>query len=78
MFMCCFPGDGASSCTATSALSDLPILGETRAQRGGNICLKLHSFYGEGNGNPLQCSGLENPREPGGLPSMGSHRVGHD
>ena len=33
-----------------------------------------------GNGNPLQCSCLENPRdgEPGGLPSMGSHRVGHD
>ena len=30
--------------------------------------------------NPLQCSCLENPRdgEPGGLPSMGSHRVGHD
>ena len=35
---------------------------------------------GEGNSNPLQCSCLENPREgePGGLPSMGSHRVGHD
>ena len=34
----------------------------------------------EGNGHPLQCSCLENPRdrEPGGLPSMGSHRVGHD
>ena len=28
---------------------------------------------GEGNGNPLQCSFLENPRdgEPGGLPSRG-------
>jgi len=38
------------------------------------------SSLGEGNGNPLQCSCLENPRngEPGGLPSMGSHRVGHD
>ena len=42
-------------------------------------------FIGEGNGNPLQCSCLENPRDgggglaaPGGLPSMGSHRVGHD
>ena len=35
---------------------------------------------GEGTGNPLQCSCLENPRDgkPGGLPSMGSHRVGHD
>ena len=38
------------------------------------------SCIGEGNGNPLQCSCLENPREgePGGLPSMGSHRVRHD
>ena len=38
------------------------------------------SRIGEGNGKPLQCSCLENPREgePGGLPSMGSHRVGHN
>ena len=38
------------------------------------------SCTGEGNGNPLQCSCLENPRDgkPGGLPSMGSHRVGHN
>ena len=38
------------------------------------------SCTGEGNGNPLQCSCLENPRdgEPGGLPSMGSHRVRQD
>ena len=38
------------------------------------------SCFGEGNGNTLQCSCLENPRdrEPGGLLSMGSHRVGHD
>ena len=38
------------------------------------------SCVGEGNGNPLQCSCLENPRdgEPGGLPSLGSHRVRHD
>ena len=38
------------------------------------------SCIGEGNGNPLQFSCLENPRdgEPGGLPSMGLHRVGHD
>ena len=36
------------------------------------------SCIGEGNGNPLQCSCLENPRdgEPGGLSSMGLHRVG--
>ena len=38
------------------------------------------SCIGEGNGNPLLCSCLENPRDGGarGLPSMGSHRVGHD
>ena len=38
----------------------------------------LEHLFGEGNGNPLQCSCLENPREGGAwLPSMGSHRVGH-
>ena len=38
------------------------------------------SCIGEGNGNPLQCSCLENPRDGGAwwAPSMGSHRVGHD
>ena len=38
------------------------------------------SCIGEGNGNPLQCSCLENPGmvEPGGLPSKGWHRIGHD
>ena len=45
--------------------------------------LHLHfwlSCIGEGNGNPLQCSFLENPRDGGacGLLSMGSHRVGHN
>ena len=38
------------------------------------------SCFGEGDGNPLQCSCLENPRDGGAwwLLSMGSHRVGHD
>ena len=38
------------------------------------------SCIGEGNGNPFQCSCLENPRDgkPGWLLSMGSHRVRHD
>ena len=38
------------------------------------------SCIGEENGNPLQHSCLENPRDGGAwwLPSMGSHRVGHD
>jgi len=40
----------------------------------------LYNLYGEGNGNPLQYSCLENPmtEEPGGLQSTGSQRVGHD
>ena len=40
----------------------------------------LGRFPGEGNGNPLQSSFLENPmdEEPGGLQSTGSQRVGHD
>ena len=38
------------------------------------------SCIGEGNGNPLQCSCLENLRDRGAcwVLSMGSHRVGHD
>ena len=38
------------------------------------------SCIAEGNDNPLQCSCLENPRDgkPGGLLSVGSHRVGLD
>ena len=38
------------------------------------------SCIGEGNGDPLQGSCLENPRDgdPGRLPSMGSHKVGHN
>ena len=39
------------------------------------------SCIGEGHGNPLQCSCLgriPEMGEAGGLPSMGSHRVGHD
>ena len=45
-----------------------------------DICVVLRILLGEGNGNPLQCSCLENPRDRGacGLPSMGSHRAGHD
>ena len=41
----------------------------------------LERSPGEGNGNPLQYSCLENPMdrgEPGGLQSMGSQRVGQD
>ena len=44
------------------------------------LTFHFHALEKEMNGNPLQCSCLENPRdgEPGGLPSMGLHRVGHD
>ena len=47
--------------------------------------LRLHfhfslSCIGEGNGSPLRCSCLENPRDGAALwlPSVGSHRVGHN
>ena len=35
---------------------------------------------GGGHGNQFQCSCLENPmdKEPGGLQSIGSHRVRHN
>ena len=38
------------------------------------------SCFGEGNGNPLQCSCLEKPRDGGAwwAAVYGSHRVGHD
>ena len=45
---------------------------------------RLHFHFslsrtGEGNGNPLQCSCQENPRDGGAWwAAMGSHRVGHD
>ena len=40
----------------------------------------LETFPGGGHGGSLQYSCLENPwtEEPGGPPSMGSHRVEHD
>ena len=38
------------------------------------------SCTGQGNGNPRSVLAWRIPgtEEPGGLPSMGSHRVGHD
>ena len=52
---------------------------------GSHTTEQLHSHFslsciGEGNGNPLQCSCLENPRDGGAWwPAVsGSHRVGHD
>ena len=32
--------------------------------------LSIHACIGEGNGNPLQCSCLENPRESGSQGSL--------
>ena len=65
--------------------TELPGRLQSMGSRESDTTERLHSHFslsciGEGNGNPLQCSCLENSRdgEPGGLPSMGSHRVGHD
>ena len=42
--------------------------------------LSTITMYGEGNGNPLQCSCLENPVDRGAWRAMvhGVARVGHD
>ena len=42
--------------------------------------LSMHACIGEGNGNhsSILAWRLPGTEEPGGLPSMGSHRVGHD
>ena len=55
------------------------LLGRTSSGVGCALLLLGKTSHGEGHGNPLQCSCLENPGmgEPGGLPSMGSHRVRH-
>ena len=44
------------------------------------IAIRIEWQVARVKGNPLQCSCLENPRDGGAwwLPSMGSHRVGHD
>ena len=62
-----FPGgsDGKESACNAGDLGSIPGLGRSS---------------GEGNGNLLQYSCLENPwmEEPGRLQSMGSLRVGHN
>ena len=57
----------------------LQSMGSLRVRYNWATSLSL-SCIGEGNGNPLQCSCLENPGtgEPGGLLSMGLPRVRHD
>ena len=62
-----FPGgsDGKASAYKVGDLGSIPGSGRSP---------------GEGNGNPLQSSGLENPMNRGAarLQSMGSQRVRHD
>ena len=62
-----FPGGSEVKVSARNVrdLGSIPGLGRSR---------------GEGNGNPLQYSCLENPMDggAGGLQSTGSQRVGHD
>ena len=54
-------------------------MGSRRVKHDWATSLSL-SRTGEGNGNPLQCSCLENPRDGGAwwAAVYGSHRVGHD
>ena len=60
-----FPGgsDGKASASKAGDLGSIP---------------GLRRSPGEGNGNPLQYSCLENPTEHGRLQSTGLQRVGHD
>ena len=60
-----FPGgsDGKVSARNAGDLGSIPGLGRSP---------------GEGNGNSLQYSCLENPMDGGAFESMGSQRVGHD
>ena len=63
-----FPGgsDGKTTASNAGGLGSIPGLGR---------------FHGEGNGNPLQYSCLENPMDGGGwcrVLSVGLQRVGHD
>ena len=81
------PGEGNGNPLQYSCLEN-PMDGEGYSPWGrkeSDTTERLHfhfslSCIGEGNGNPLQCSWLENPRDGGAwwLPSVGSHRVGHD
>ena len=63
-----------------SNMLPLWLSGKESACNAGDIGLNAGSGWssGEGNGNPLQYSCLGNPwaEEPGGLPSMESHKVG--
>ena len=62
-----FPGDSDGKVSAYNTGDPGSILGSGRPP-------------GEGNGNPLQCSCLENPMDRGawGLQSIGLQRVGHN
>ena len=64
----------------TRQMNPEPIIRSEVGQKEKNKYHILTYMDGEGNGIPLQCSCLENPRDGGAwwLPSMGSHRVGHD
>jgi len=48
-------------------------------RRGSEVKSLYEQVFGEGNGNPMFLPGESQGRgEPGRLPSMGLHRVGHD
>ena len=71
----------STACSRSDAIWNSLLIGFECHPRESWLLLPPSSVsVGEGNGNLLQCSCLENPRdgEPGGLLSLGSHRVGHD
>ena len=79
--------ESVSSCLETSLFFKTPFPGGSDGKvsvynvRDLGSIPGLGRFPGEGNGNPLQYSCLENPMDGGAwcrLLSMGSQRVGHD
>ena len=68
-----FPSCPTDSSLVVQTVNNLPPIDLGSVPRSGRS-------PGERNGYLIQYSCLENPgtEEPGGLPSMGSHRVGHD
>ncbi|KAI4549228.1 hypothetical protein MG293_001558 [Ovis ammon polii] len=59
------PGQNFFNHTERSAFARLRYLNENNSSPKGEKALNISPVIGEGNGNPLQCSCLENPRDRG-------------
>ena len=59
---------------------EVPKGGDRPSLTADSLCHTVETSTGDGHGDPLQDSCLENPttEEPGGLQATGSHRVGRN